>query len=202
MIPVERNPNAIRVAGIGGQGSIKMGLMLAQALTYDKKWVVHTQHYGAQVRGGPAYSDVLFCKDPIDYPVANLFNIICIMHQKLMDQNSQLLKPNGVLICDSTFVNKIPITIRRVTRKIISVPISEIASERFSNLMVANVICLGLLAKITGIVNIESVKKTVADEVPEKYLDLNLSALEHGATLSEKNYYIKEERNHIRLNFE
>lgn len=202
MIPIEKSPNSIRIGGIGGQGNIKMGLILAKALTYDKKWVIQTQHYGAQVRGGIAYSDVLFCSDPIDYPVAYSFDILYMMHQKSLDQYYKLVKPNGILFCDSTFVNKIPVTVRRLTRKIISFPVAEISKEKFGMPVLANVIGLGLLQKTTEIVSMDSLKKTVLEEVPERFKDLNLQALEYGYSLCEKSYAVKEKKTYTPVNFE
>lgn len=44
------DPLALRIAGIGGQGNILAGLIIANAGVVAGKNVVHTQSYGAQVR--------------------------------------------------------------------------------------------------------------------------------------------------------
>ncbi len=202
MIPIERNPFTIRIGGLGGQGNIKMGLILAKALTYDKKWVIQTQHYGAQVRGGVAYSDVLFCDDPIDYPIAYHFNVLYMMDQKPLDSYYHLLKPNGVLICDSTQVKHIHINIRRITKKILIYPITEICTEKFGLPVLANVMGLGILQKATEIVKMETLKQTIMEVVPKKFMDANLEALEYGHKLCDKCYTLKEEQKYIPINFE
>lgn len=202
MIPIERTPYAIRIGGIGGQGNIKMGLILAKALTYDKRWVVQTQSYGAQVRGGIAYSDVLFSKEPIDYPKAHIFDIQYMMHQQALEKFIPFLRPNGILICDRSFTTHLPITIRRITRKIVSIPVTEIATERFKMPLIANVLGLGLLLKTSHIVSMESIKRAIKDEVPEKTLDLNMEALQYGYSLVEKTYSLKDEQRRAPVSFE
>jgi len=202
LIPIEKKPSTIRLGGIGGQGNVKMGIILAKALTYDKKWVVQTQHYGAQVRGGVAYSDVLFCDEPIDYPIAYHFNILFMMDQKPLDSFYHLLRPNGVIFCDSTYVNNIPVNIRRLTKKNIILPITEICNEKWGMSVLANVVGLGLLYKVTGIVSLEALRQTVSEEVPERFIDVNIEALEHGVTLSDKHYPLKEEKKYTPITFE
>jgi len=202
MIPVERTPSSVRIGGIGGQGNIKMGLILAKTLTLDKKWVVQTQHYGAQVRGGVAYSDVLFSNDPIDFPKAYQFDMLYMMDQKPLDSFANLLKPNGVLICDSTFVKKVPLSIRRITRKMVLIPITEQCTEKFGTPVVSNVVGLGLLQKTTGIVNPESLKAVVSEEVPAKFLDLNMEALAFGISLCSKSYALRDEKTYQKILFE
>jgi len=202
MKTVESKPLSVRIGGIGGQGNIKMGLMLAKTLTYDRKWVVQTQHYGAQVRGGVAYSDVLFAQDPIDFPKAYTFNMLYIMDQKPLDSFINLLKPNGVLICDTTTIKKIPNFVKRLTRKVIAMPISQMCVEKFGTPVVSNVVGLGLIHKITGAFTIENLQKTVAEEVSKKYYDMNMRAIQFGMALSDKEYSLKDEKLFTKVSFE
>ncbi|NIV43415.1 2-oxoacid:ferredoxin oxidoreductase subunit gamma, partial [Candidatus Bathyarchaeota archaeon] len=44
----------IRIAGLGGQGVVLAGQLLAKAAVYDGKHVVQTQSYGAEARGSAA----------------------------------------------------------------------------------------------------------------------------------------------------
>ena len=192
MIPIERNPFTMRIGGLGGQGNIKMGLILAKALTNEKKWVIQTQHYGAQVRGGVAYSDVLFYN----------FNVLYMMDQKPLDSFFHLLKPNGVLICDSSFVKNLHMTIRRITKKILVYPVTDICVEKYGMPVLANVLGLGILQKATGIVSLDALKQTISEEVPQKFIDLNLEALEYGYKLCDKCYRLKEEKKYTPINFE
>lgn len=127
-------PHSVRISGIGGQGNVLMGIILAEALIIQGNWVVQTQSYGAQVRGGLSYCDVLFNSEPIDYPKAHSFELIYSMHQTAVNAHVPLLHVNGVLIVDSTLVSSIPKEGVRMTRKIIQKPVTELTEKNLAAL--------------------------------------------------------------------
>ncbi|AAD35491.1 MULTISPECIES: 2-oxoacid:acceptor oxidoreductase family protein [Thermotoga] len=187
-------PVSIRIAGISGQGNILAGLILAKALVYEGKWVVQTQSYSAQVRGDVSYCDVLYDDSPIDYPESEYFDIVCILHQKAMDELYKSVKVNGVVILDQTFVKNVPDFVKRITRKILFVPATERAISEFKTAMVSNVIMVGVLAKVCNIVKLDSLKRALKDHVRRPLWDINLKALEFGYNMFEKQFKIKTER--------
>jgi len=187
-------PYSIRIAGLGGQGNILMGITLARALVGEKKWVVQTQSYGAQVRGGISYSDILFSNYPIDYPKTQYYDILYVMHQKALESFHDILRVNGILIVDDSFVSNIPKIVLTTTRKIVSIPISKLAKEKFDNPMVANMIGLGLMARITGWLEIESIKKAMKEHVKKEYHQLNEKAIEFGYYLINKKFRVRDEK--------
>ncbi len=197
-----KNPVALRFAGIGGQGNILMGIVLANALIREGKWVVQSQSYTAQVRGGPSHCDVLFDDEWIDYPRAESFDVLFALHPSALLRNYQHLKKNGILFVDTTLMDGrtfscsdpssipkgFPIEICRITRKIVGYPFTKDALERFKNPIVANMIGLGSLVKITGLVELDTLKGVVSETVKKKYVKLNLEAIEHGYSLFQKEY--------------
>ena len=187
-----KNPIAIRISGIGGQGSILMGLTLAKAAVYDGKEVVQTQSYSEQVRGGMSHCDVLIGDDPIDYPKAEQFDIMYFMHSLPFLEYHKLLKSNGIIFIDSTSVKEIPNVVRRITKKIMTLPITELSVKKFGTPVVANMIGLGVMIKTCGIVSMDSVKKALKDLVRKSYIDMNMRAVEYGYTLVQKEYRIKQ----------
>ncbi len=187
-----REPTAIRIAGISGQGSILAGLVLAKALVYEGKWVTHTQSYSAQVRGDVSWCDVLFADTPIDYPKSDFFDVLCVLHQKAMDELHRSLKSNGVLILDSVYVRSIPDFIKRVTRKVIALPLAEKARECCGTFTFANIIMLGVLAKSCGLVSLDSLKRALKDYVKKHLIEDNLKALEIGYNLVERKFEISK----------
>lgn len=187
-------PYSIKIAGLGGQGNILMGITLARALADEKKWVVQTQSYSAQVRGGISYSDILFSNYPIDYPKTQYYDVLYIMHQKALESFHNMLRINGILIVDDSLVSNIPKIVLTITKKIISIPISKLAREKFDNSMVANMIGLGLIAKITGWLEIESIKKAMREYVKKEYHQLNEKAIEFGYHLINKRFRVRDER--------
>ncbi|MCX5798633.1 MAG: 2-oxoacid:acceptor oxidoreductase family protein, partial [Proteobacteria bacterium] len=99
----------IRLSGSGGQGLILMGIILAEAIgIYDGKYVAQTQSYGPEARGGSSKAEVVVSNEEIDYPKAMKLDLLLAMNQKSCDDYYMDLKPDGILIVDSTFVTQVP----------------------------------------------------------------------------------------------
>src|SRR4030042_4909584 len=93
----------IRLGGSGGQGIILMGIILAEAIgIYEGKSVAQTQSYGPEARGGSSKSEVVISDEEIDYPKAMKPDLLLAMNQKSCDDFYPDLKPDGMLIVDST----------------------------------------------------------------------------------------------------
>lgn len=211
------NPIALRFAGIGGQGNILMGIVLAKALIKEGKWVVQSQSYTAQVRGGPSHCDVLYSNEWIDYPKAENFDLLFALHPSAIVRHYNFLKKNGVLFIDTSLIggeefsclapdrvpNGVPVEVCRITRKILGYPFSKRAIEEFHTEVVANMIGLGALSKVTGIVSLDTLKETVKETVKKKYIDMNLKAIDIGYSLFDKSYALeKPKRKKMIIGFE
>ncbi|MEM3722103.1 MAG: 2-oxoacid:acceptor oxidoreductase family protein, partial [Candidatus Bathyarchaeia archaeon] len=83
---------------------------------------------------------------------------------------------NGIIILDP---DMIPNEKKLGNVKIFRVPATRIAEE-FGNKIVANTVMLGALTAITGIVDKEAIKKSIAANVPKETEELNLKAFEKG----------------------
>jgi len=165
----------IRLAGSGGQGLITAGIILAEAVgVYDGKYVCQTQSYGPEARGGASKAEVVISDHEIDYPKAMKPDLLLAMNQKSCDAFLFDLKPSGTLLVDSTLVKQIP------TTKAIAIPFTKIAREKLGKEMVANIVALGALASLTGVVSLKSLEAAVLSRVPAGTEELNRSALEAG----------------------
>ena len=171
----------IRLSGTGGQGSILAAIVLAEACgVYDGKKVVQTQSYGPEARGGASKADVIVADEEILYPKARQLDLLACMSQQACDSYTSDLKENGIQIVDTFYV-------RQCSRpKIFSLPLSQTSRENFNRELFTNIILLGSIASISGIVRLESLKQAVRNRVPAFYLDLNLKALELGSQLGAK----------------
>lgn len=194
-------PLSVRVAGIGGQGNILAGKLLAQAAVFDGKYVVQTQLYGAQVRGGISHCDIIICDDWIDFPEASQFDIMYIMHLDALRVYQKFIRPNGVLLMDSTFVETLPQSFHR-TKKVLMIPLEKCAIEKFGTPMVANMIGLGALVKSTQIVTLDSLIKSVHELVSEKYTRLNIEAINYGYQTTNKEFKLRVEQRIRTIGFE
>jgi 2-oxoglutarate ferredoxin oxidoreductase subunit gamma len=171
----------IRLSGSGGQGLILMGIILAEAIgIYDGKYVAQTQSYGPEARGGSSKSEVIVSDEEIDYPKAMRLDLLLAMNQKSCDEFYPDLKPDGLLIVDSTFVTQIP------TPKAFQVPFTRIAREKFKREVVANIIALGALSQLSPIVSAKAVESAVLARVPKGTEKLNRDALRAGMNAAKR----------------
>jgi len=84
------------------------------------------------------------------------------------------LKPKGILIVDSSKVERIP------TTKAIAVPFTQLAKEEFEKPFIANMVALGTIASVCTVVNFKTLEKTILDKAPEGTKQLNLAAFKYG----------------------
>lgn len=165
----------IRLSGSGGQGIILMGIILAEALgIYGGRFVAQTQSYGPEARGGSSRSDVVVSDEEIDYPKAMRLDLLLAMNQKSCDEFYPELKPEGLLIVDSTFVTQVP------TPKAFQIPLTHIAREKFQREVVANIVALGALSQLTPVISAKAVELAVLARVPKGTEPLNREALRAG----------------------
>jgi 2-oxoglutarate ferredoxin oxidoreductase subunit gamma len=171
----------IRLSGSGGQGLILMGIILAEAIgIHDGKFVAQTQSYGPEARGGSSKAEVVVSDQEIDYPKALKLDLLLAMNQKSCDDYYMDLKTNGVLIVDSTFVNQVPIP------KAYKIPFTGIARDKFKREMVANIIALGAISKLTPIVSAKAIEAAVLARVPKGTEKMNRDALHMGISAAKK----------------
>lgn len=171
----------IRLGGSGGQGIILMGIILAEAIgIYNGKCVAQTQSYGPEARGGSSKSEVIVSDEEIDYPKAMKPDLLLAMNQKSCDEFYADLKPDGILIVDSTFVTQV------ATHKAYQIPFTRLAREKFKREVVANIIALGALSQLTPVVTARAIEEAVLRRVPKGTEKLNREALRVGIAVAKK----------------
>jgi len=165
----------IRLAGLGGQGLILAGIIVAEAAgIYDGKIVAQTQAYGAAARGGFSRSDVVISDEEINYPKASELDLLLAMSQDACDENYQYLKPEGILIIDSTYVSQ------NADASAYAIPFTRIAREKFSRENVANIVALGAMSQIFSHISESAMEKAVLRRVPKQFVELNKKAFQAG----------------------
>ena len=164
----------VRLAGTGGQGAILAGIMLAEAAIRDGKNAVQTQSYGPEARGGASRSEIVISAGEIDYPEVIEPDIALCMSQEACDRYSGQLRRGGLLILDTDHVNRAP------TTRAVQIPLTSLAREATDRAITANVVALGLLTALTGIVSRESLEKSVRAQAPKGTEEINLKALAAG----------------------
>lgn len=176
----------IRLSGSGGQGIILMGIILAEAIgIYDGRYVAQTQSYGPEARGGSSKAEVVVSDSQIDYPKALQLDLLVAMNQKSCDDYYMDLKPDGILIVDSTLVRQVPVS------RAYQIPFTRIAREELNREMVANIVGLGAIARLTPIVSAKAIESAVLGRVPQGTEKLNRDALQAGMKAAQKMKKIK-----------
>ncbi|MDX1778273.1 MAG: 2-oxoacid:acceptor oxidoreductase family protein, partial [Thermodesulfobacteriota bacterium] len=123
----------MRLAGLGGQGLILAGIIVAEAAgIYEGKEVAQTQAYGAEARGGFSRSDVVIRDEEILFPKASKLDFLLAMSQSAYEENLPSLKKGGTLLVDSTYVSEISGT------NMFAIPFSRVAKQKFGRENVAN----------------------------------------------------------------
>jgi 2-oxoglutarate ferredoxin oxidoreductase subunit gamma len=167
------NRYEIRFSGAGGQGLILAGIIMGEAAAiFDGKQAVQSQSYGPEARGGASKSEVVISDEPIDFPKATTVDALLALTQEACDKYSRDLKEGGILLVDSDLVKKLP----NGKFAVIGFPIINTAKNEIGRAIVANIVALGAMVALTGVVTKESAEKAVLSRVPEAFVDLNRSA--------------------------
>ena len=174
----------VRLTGFGGQGIVLSGIILARAAMHDKKEVVQTQSYGPEARGGACSSEVVISDEAILYPLIEEADILVAMSQEALDKHINSIKRGGMLIIDSDTIPRSP---KKSEIKVNKVAATSIALEKFGKGIVANLVMLGALTNLTGIVSKEAMEKAVKESIPQGTEEINLKALEEGYLQPQKN---------------
>jgi len=167
----------IRLSGEGGQGLVLAGKVLAEAAAiYDDKNATQSQSYGPEARGGASRSEVIISDEDIDYPKAVNIDLLLALTQESVSRYWRDLKQDGVLLVDEDAVTEVPqggFTTYRV-------PIVRIARDQVGKALVANIVALGLITGLAGVVSQAAVEAAILARVPKGTEELNLRAFKAG----------------------
>ena len=170
----------IRLSGAGGQGLILIGKILAEAAAiYDDKNATQSQSYGPEARGGASRSEVIISDEDIDFPKAMNIDLLLAMTQEAVDKYVGDVKDQGVIVVDSYFVKNVP----EGKYSVHSYPITEIAEEKIGRKIVANIIALGAMERISKIVAEDAIINAIRARVPKGTEEMNIKAFRVGQEL-------------------
>src|SRR5512136_1330492 len=170
-------------AGFGGQGALFAGQVLAFAAMdagHDVTWM---PSYGPEMRGGTANCTVVIAGEELGSPTVKTPKAAIVMNLPPLDKFEPRIYPGGVLIVNSSLVNRDP------TRKDITwlmIPAQEIA-EMIGPRRLLNMVMLGALIDKLPIIPLNDIKVSLDAHLPERHKKLlksNLAALDQGAAYS------------------
>ena len=178
-----KNRYEVRLSGDGGQGLITAGMIIGEAISvFDNKTVVQTQSYGPEARGGACKAEIVIAKDnsPINYPKAIKPDLLLALSQQAYDKYIDEVQQDGIVIVDSSLVKY------KKGKGIYPVPITQLAIEKVGIKVVANVIALGIISSLTGIVSYQALERALLSRIPPGTEEINKKALKIGETINFK----------------
>jgi 2-oxoglutarate ferredoxin oxidoreductase subunit gamma len=168
-------------AGFGGQGIMLMGKVLAYAALFEGKKVTWMPSYGAETRGGTAYSMVTISDREIPSPIITEPTTCFVMNGPSFDKFYPNLRKGGLLIINSNLVKRRP---GRLDIQIVEFPFTEQAS-RLGDVRVANMFALGAFIGKKRILLTSSVLRAMEEAFSDKkkLASLNKAAFKKGMSL-------------------
>jgi 2-oxoglutarate ferredoxin oxidoreductase subunit gamma len=174
----------IRIGGFGGQGIVTMAVVLGETLSLvEKKECVQTQSYGPEARGGASKSEIVIDDEEVDYPKVQEPDVFIAMSRAAYLEYIEGLKEGGTLIIDQDLVDiegNLPEGV-----KVFKIPATRIADEEVGSKLSTNVVMLGALASITGLVTEDGLRQQIKERWP-RFVETNLKALELGIEAGKK----------------
>jgi len=152
------------IAGFGGQGILSMGRLIAYAGLLEDKNVSWLPSYGPEMRGGTANCGVVVSDELVSSPILNSCNALIVMNGPSLDKFESYVVPGGVIIADSSLVNR---ELHRTDISLIKIPATVLANEA-GNKTYAGIILLGALIGKTQIVSEGSFEKALKGVLPKK----------------------------------
>jgi 2-oxoglutarate ferredoxin oxidoreductase subunit gamma len=166
-------------AGFGGQGIMFMGKAIAYAAMNEGKYVTWIPSYGAEVRGGTAYSMVIISDEAIASPLIKEPTICVAMNGPSLRKYESNIKTKGLLVINKSIADS---EAERKDIEILSIPITALAAEAGDH-RIGNMVALGALLGKRKIIPLEALISGLKDIVSSAYhnlLPVNEKAIRKG----------------------
>lgn len=164
----------IRISGFGGQGVALAGMILGKAATlFENIDAVMTQNYGPEARGGASSADVIVSDTEIAYPFVQEADILVALSQQAYLKYRPLAKKDAMVLIDQDLVTP------NKGDKVFMIPSQKLA-EGLGRRIVTNIVMLGFLTAVSGLVKRENMEKALESSMKASILPLNMKAFATG----------------------
>ena len=160
----------VRLIGTGGQGIVTVSIILANAAVSEGNNVVQSQNYGPEVRGGHSTAYVIASDNSILYPKIDSPNVMLVMSNTHYEKYLPEISDDGMLIMNGDAGD------RALPDNVYFVPITDIAHDKVQRPITANIVSLGVLVGITGMVSEKTALEAMKKAVPAKAVAINEKA--------------------------
>lgn len=174
---------SVLLAGFGGQGVMFAGQLLAYAAMDAGLEVTWIPSYGPEMRGGTAHCYVAISDKPIGSPIAKHPDVVLAFNNPSFTKYEPVVMTGGLLVSNASLITQ---KSQRDDIRHLPVPATAIADE-IGNLKLMNVVMLGAVLTVDGVIPLETLKAALAGHIPAHHRDLlpdNYAALERGAAFA------------------
>jgi len=170
----------VRWHGRGGQGAWTASELLARAAIHEGKYIQSFPEFGPERMGAPVAAFTRISNEPIQVHCA-VYNpdVVAVLDPTLLKTVpvTKGLNEEGTIIINS---KENPADVRKVLNtdkgKVWTVPATEIAM-RILGRPITNTAMLGAVARITGIVSLESIEKVVRERFRRDIAEKNVAVV-------------------------
>lgn len=187
---------SIMIVGVGGQGTLLASKLIGNVLIRGGYDVKVSEVHGMSQRGGSVVTYVRY-GDNVASPLIETAeaDIILAFEQLEAARYLKNLKKNGLMILNNQKINPMPVITGAATypenlvEKLEANPIELICcdalalAEKAGGAKTVNVVLIGLLARQMEF-SADDWKRAIAETVPEKFREMNISAFELGYNYS------------------
>src|SRR5688572_19585171 len=166
----------ILISGFGGQGVIRMGQILGLCAIKQGHRVTMLKSHGTETRGGYVRAQLVISPEYVDSTVVENADVVVAFSAPAYNKFSDHC--GGWILYDPEMV----VDIRPdAPERHVAVPATQLAKERFNNVLFANMIMLGALTRLAAM-DYDAMKKAMPEVIP-RFHEQNLQAMDTGYTL-------------------
>ncbi len=179
------------MAGLGGQGVLFAGEVLARAAVLSDLQASWLPAYMPEVRGGETTCTVVIDTDLPKSPIIGRPTYAILMEQAAAQRYLPSVHPGGLAFVNSTLTRQMP---AQVPARVIQIPATEMAA-RLATERAANMVILGAFAAVVQPVPLEKLQAALEEVCRgrgEEILRANIAALQAGADWAAENALVPE----------
>ncbi|MEA3316532.1 MAG: 2-oxoacid:acceptor oxidoreductase family protein [Bacteroidota bacterium] len=175
----------VRWHGRGGQGSFTVARLLGKAaVLFEDKYALAFPSFGPERRGAPVLGFTKIDDKKIsDRSEVQECDYVVVLDESLIDENiSKGLKPDGVIIINTAKPAKYE-NLKEVNTAFIDA--TSLALEILGR-PITNTAMLGALIAVSGIIDLESGEKAIADELKSSLVEKNVKIIREAYNIVKK----------------
>lgn len=174
------------IGGLGGQGILFLGRLVAEAAFREGHEVVYMPSYGAEKRGGTVWCHVTISDEKIGALFITRPTVAIAMNPASLLKLEPAMRPRSRLVVNQSLVSA---RVSRPDIDVVYVPATELGTE-LGDSAVGNLVALGALLANRPVVALSSIMTVLENTLAEdpKRLEMNKQTLNQGYTRTQSDH--------------